>query len=557
MHDPTDAPLERIISMLAEFSQGNFRVREQSIGDEDPLNAVIAGLNRLGADLETYRNELLLQRTFVSNVLSNIDEVIYVRDIDLNDPFSNYYSFVSGRSLEIIGLSSEALHENPSCWSAAIHPEDASRTAEMFNRVLVGQESVVTYRMYHRGKGEYRWIEDRISVKLNVQGHVKHIYGSARDVTEQHGTILELEKTSQLVTRLITSSDQVFYIVSLDQADPFKNSFTYLSSHVQGIIGYSVEDVRNDPLTWINAVHPDDIETVKATMRDMFKSKSPGTRVYRMRHKLSGEYVWLEDYVVPIMDEKGWIIEFYASARDITARRTAELEREKLIEELSRKNDELMQFSHIVSHNLRAPVASLLGLAQILNDDPKSEELVQTTQYVLQSAQAMDGILRDLNTVLSVRSTLDEKMETFLLSDVLHSVCVNLKSEIDESGTILNIIIEDSADELKSIKSYMQSVLFNLIANAIKYRSPARTALVNIGVNKLGNRTLISIQDNGLGIDLDLHRDRIFVLYGRLHHDRVGKGLGLYMTKTQVEALNGSIDVQSQKGTGSIFTITI
>lgn len=549
--------LDGIILMLKEFRRGNFRLREEITEDEDPLNSVVSGLNMLGEEMHNYRNENDSQRTFLRDILGSIDEVIYVRDVDPDRPVASAYSFLNGRSLEIIGLSALELREAPQKWSEAVHAEDKAMTIESFKKVLSGQDTVVTYRMYHQGKQHYRWIEDRLSVKVDAYGKVTHIYGAARDVTEQQETTLALEKTSQLVTRLITSSDQVFYIVSLDQLDPFKNTFTYLSPHVQDIIGFSVEDVRNDPLTWLNAIHPDDVSVVKTITRDMFKSKNPGTRVYRMKHKVTGEYVWLEDYLVPILDEKGWIREFYASARDITARRKAEIERERLILELSKRHDELMQFSHIVSHNLRSPVANILGLAQFLNEDVPSSELADTTGYILQAAKSMDELLRDLNTVLSVRSTLEEKMQTFLISDIVSLVCINLKNEIDESGTMISVAIDDQADQLTSIKSYIQSALFNLISNAIKYRSPDRSPVIVITGYKNEGHTVISVEDNGLGMDLDTHKDRIFMLYGRLHYDREGKGMGLYMTKTQIESLKGTIEVMSEIGRGTTFTITM
>ena len=537
--------------MLSAFSKGDFSVREEVTREKDPLDPIVAGLNALGSDLDSY------QRAFLNNILSNIDEVIYVRDIDINDPMASPYSFISGRAEEILGLSRQDLAERPQRWSESVHPQDSAMTVKLFKELLQSKQIVITYRMYHQGMQQYRWIEDRISAKANPNGQVMHIYGSARDITEQEETRLQLEKTSQLVTRLITSSDQVFYIVTLDYLDPLKNTFTYLSPHVEGVIGYSVDDVRNDPLTWLNAIHPEDVSSVKSATRDMFKSKNPGTRVYRMKHKLTGEYVWLEDYIVPILDEEGWIREFYASARDITARRTAELERENLIVQLRGRHDELMQFNHIVSHNLRSPVASILGLAQFLDEKLPPNEVAETTGFILQAALSMDELLRDLNTVLSLRSTMSEKMQVFLLSDVVASTCLNLKEEIAQSSTSITIDIDDNADQLFSIKSYVHSVFFNLLSNAIKYRSPDRDPVINIKVIRNQEDVVISIQDNGAGIDLKLHKERIFALYGRLHVDHEGKGLGLYMTKTQIETLNGTIDVSSQVGYGTTFTIIL
>jgi PAS domain S-box-containing protein len=557
MDSTTDLRLDSIIFMLAEFSRGNFRIREEVTEAEDPLNTVVAGLNMLGEELDNYKTEITRQRMFLQNILSSIDEVIYVRDVNHDNPTESRYTFVSGRAREIIGLNSEDLEQEPDRWIKAIHPEDKARSLEMIRKVFHGREIVFTYRTYHYVKQQYRWIEDRVSPKMNAEGQVTHIYGSARDVTEQHETTLELREASQLVTRLITSSDQVFYIISIDQGTPYKNTFTYLSAQVEKVIGYTIEDVRNDPFAWINAIHPDDLENVKATTKEMFTFKKPVTRVYRMKHRRTGAYVWLEDYVVPILDDQGWIREFYASARDITGRKNAEIEREKLIMELSRRHDELVQFNHIVSHNLRAPVASILGLAHFLQDAARPEELLQTTGYILQAALAMDTVLHDLNTILSARSTLNEKMEVFSLADIVDSVCINLKNEIIASGTTIDTYVDPAADQITSIKSYIHSAVFNLVSNAIKYRSPYRLPAITISASEKDGCIVISVADNGVGIDLQRHGHRLFELYGRLRNDQEGKGLGLYMTKAQIGSLNGNLEVESEEGKGTTFTITL
>lgn len=553
----TTSRLDRIIFMLTEFCQGNFLIREDITEEEDPMNTVVAGLNMLGEELENYKKESNYQRELLQNILSSIDEVIYVRDINSKDLATSPYTFVSGRSREIIGLSAYELEQQPDKWIRAIHPEDKHRSIEMMKKMLNGQDIVFTYRSYHYVRQQYRWIEDRVSPKMNAEGRVTHIYGSARDVTDQQEITLELKETSQLVTRLITSSDQVFYIIALDPENPYKNTFTYLSAQVEKVIGYTIEDTRNDPFVWLNSIHPEDLTRMKAVTKEMFSSKKPVTRIYRMKHQRTGEYIWLEDYVVPILDEEGWIREFYASARDITARKKAEMEREKLIMELSRKHDELMQFNHIVSHNLRSPVATILGLAQFLNVELPPEELHETTGYILQAAYAMDALLHDLNTILSARSTLNEKMTVFSLSDIIALLRTTLKTEIEESSATIQVQIEKEANKLTSIKSYIQSAMFNLLSNAIKYRSPHRLPIIEIKVAKKNDHTVISVTDNGIGIDLQTHGHRLFGLYSRLNTDREGKGLGLYMTKTQIESLNGSLDVESEEGKGTTFTITL
>lgn len=185
------------------------------------------------------------------------------------------------------------------------------------------------------------------------------------------------------------------------------------------------------------------------------------------------------------------------------------------------------------------------------------EELHETTGYILQAAYAMDALLHDLNTILSARSTLNEKMTVFSLSDIIALLRTTLKTEIEESSATIQVQIEKEANKLTSIKSYIQSAMFNLLSNAIKYRSPHRLPIIEIKVAKKNDHTVISVTDNGIGIDLQTHGHRLFGLYSRLNTDREGKGLGLYMTKTQIESLNGSLDVESEEGKGTTFTITL
>lgn len=178
MNLSTDSLLDRTILMLAEFSRGNFHIREEVTDDENPLNAVIAGLNMLGGELENFKREITYQRTFLQNILSSIDEVIYVRAIDIDNPKSSPFTFISGRSAEIIGLNAEELEREPENWSNAVHRYDVKLIVDTFRKVLNGQEVVATYRIYHPVQQKYRWIEDRISPKMNQEGKVTHIYGS-------------------------------------------------------------------------------------------------------------------------------------------------------------------------------------------------------------------------------------------------------------------------------------------------------------------------------------------------------------------------------------------
>src|SRR5690606_1995877 len=211
--------------------------------------------------------------------------------------------------------------------------------------------------------------------------------------------------------------------------------------------------------------------------------------------------------------------------RNINDRKLAEIEREKLITELNNRYNELMQFNYIVSHNLRAPVSHILGLAQLLNTDMSEEEKKMTEGYILEAAGSLDELMHDLNTILSTRSTLNEKRETFFLQEVIDSTCKGLTEQISNTAAKIDINIAPGAEEITTIKSYLQSAVFNLVGNAIKYRSEDKPPVIRISAAKKKDHTVIVIEDNGIGIDLATNGERVFGLYSRFNTTYEGKGL--------------------------------
>lgn len=554
----TEKYLEEIVNLIIAFGNGNFDARGEVSESDDPFNAVLSGLNMLGEELTHYKEELQKQTTLQHHIINSIDEVIYAREINPANPDIIAFSFISGSCREITGYSENELRHDATLWTQALHPEDRLATQQRLALILeAGQTDLLTYRFYNKTKNEYRWLEDRITPVKSEDGSTRQIFGSVRDITEQMNVTLQLKEKNELVSRIITSSDQFFYIVSIDPENTFINDFKYLSWQIEEIQGSTLDKIKSSPLGWMNAIHPDDLERVKEVNQVMFSTQKPALRVYRVKNVQTGNYIWLEDYVYPVADENGRVIELYGSVRNIDDRKKTEIEKENLLKELNNKYNELMQFNYIVSHNLRAPVAHILGLAQLLQTNQSEEERTDTQNFIAEAAQSMDTLLYDLNTILSARSALNEKKEVFSLKNIIRDVQNNLRAEIDKSDTTIKVEIAPEAATINSVKSYLQSSVFNLVANGIKYRSSERRPVIEITATKRDSMTVISIKDNGLGMDMELYGDRIFGLYNKFHTEHEGKGLGLYMTKTQIESLGGTVSVNSRLGKGTEFTITL
>lgn len=228
-------------------------------------------------------------------------------------------------------------------------------------------------------------------------------------------------------------------------------------------------------------------------------------------------------------------------------------------EELIRHNNELRQFSYTISHNLRGPIARLLGLTNLMNMNEKTREDQETmtvVNYIKTSALELDNVIRDLNSIIDTTSSIYQKKQR-----------IEFDQEWGEIKRLLHISPEMEADTFKvdfsaaphiySVKAMVNSIIYNLISNAVKYQSSDRRLLVSLTTYHEGANLIISVKDNGLGIDLRLFRKDLFKMYKRFHDHQEGKGLGLYLVNSQAIFLNGFVEVFSQPDDGAHFKVHI
>jgi ligand-binding sensor domain-containing protein/signal transduction histidine kinase len=232
---------------------------------------------------------------------------------------------------------------------------------------------------------------------------------------------------------------------------------------------------------------------------------------------------------------------------------TLEVQVEERTRELVEYNQQLEQFAFISAHNLRAPVARILGLGHVLElNKSDSSDLKMIIDKIVLTTQELDRVVKDLSTVLEMRRNSSSVIVPVNLEEELRLIKVNIEKEIRETNTVF---IEDLSKgaRLWTVKPYLDSILLNLICNAIKYRHPEKTPVITIRSEIKDNYFVLSIKDNGLGMDMSLCRDKIFTLYRRFHHHIEGKGMGLYLVKTQMIAMGGKVDVQSKVNEGTTF----
>jgi signal transduction histidine kinase len=242
-------------------------------------------------------------------------------------------------------------------------------------------------------------------------------------------------------------------------------------------------------------------------------------------------------------------------AMDITEQKQAEKERSRMIADMMQRNNDLEQFSYIISHNLRSPIANIMGLAELITlPNLSKEDEKEIMEGVLSSVKRLDDITIDLNYILQVRQGINEQKELVRFSSLMSNIKNSIANIIRIEGVTINCEFQ-AINELFTVKSYLHSIFFNLISNSIKYRRADVNPEINIRSEKEDGYVYIVISDNGMGIDLQNRGKEVFRLYKRFHFHVEGKGIGLYMVKTQVESLGGKISVKSEVNKGTEFRL--
>ncbi|WP_417619955.1 sensor histidine kinase [Oceanihabitans sediminis] len=320
-----------------------------------------------------------------------------------------------------------------------------------------------------------------------------------------------------------------------------------------------IEEVEDDKVTynWHEKIHPEDVNKVTEKVVQHFNGE---TQTYTSEHRIlskDGSYKWVKDTgKVVERDKDGNHIRVIGTLIDINEQKKQEanIESKQLI--IENQNEKLKNFSLMVIHNLKLHTAnfdSLLDFYDDAKDELEKDELIAILKTVNKS---LTKTITSLRGIVTVSTSKNDNIE-----------CIHLKSFIDNAIGLLTIKIKktnsiihnevDSEIFLDFNADYMGSIIQNLLSNAIKYKHPSRSPIIHIESKVTEEHIILTFKDNGLGIDLDKFGNEIFELYRTFHQNEDAEGVGLYLTKNQIEAFNGSIEVDSTVNVGSTFTIKL
>ncbi len=261
----------------------------------------------------------------------------------------------------------------------------------------------------------------------------------------------------------------------------------------------------------------------------------------------------LANYFPDIVD--GEVKGFFVHVADITHIKLLEKELFQSHVTIKDQNKRLLNFSNIVSHNLKSYAHNLKSMLNLFINARTEEEKDVTLNYLKSISTGFSTTVVNLTQIVEeVQNQSELKLEEVNLSRLAEQIKSAMKAEIRESNAIIqNNIAADLTHFGNS--AYMESIFLNLISNAIKYRHPSRDPIIEISALAKDNKIRLSVKDNGIGLDLSKHKDDLFGLHKTFHGNADAKGIGLFITKLQVEAMNGSIEIESHENIGTTFSV--
>lgn len=325
------------------------------------------------------------------------------------------------------------------------------------------------------------------------------------------------------------------------------------------MVGYSPDELRG--MTWVDLTHPDDLAADVEQFQRVISGEQDNYVLEKRYIRKDGQTVWAEVAVQAFRLDDGRIDFFIAFTYDVTRRmdiRSALQEQldvtRKLVDRLEFQNRLLHDFAHITSHNLRSPIGNLRGLIELFKrESDESERDFLFTQIDTVCNSLMETISILTNT-LQIREGIDMQRERVRFDDVLQRVQKNIVADLRDANATVDADFSD-CPTIRYPETYVESIIMNLLTNAVKYRSPNRQPNIVIRTLRDDDGAVMTFSDNGLGINMQRHGHKLFGLNKTFHRHPDARGIGLFLTRSMVEAMGGTITASSEEDIGTTFTI--
>ncbi|MDI5887218.1 PAS domain-containing sensor histidine kinase [Flavobacterium yafengii] len=393
-----------------------------------------------------------------------------------------------------------------------------------------------------------RWLKVSSKPELYPDGNIA-FYGRISDVTDLKEQEIKLKISEERFKFALEASTAGVWDWDLT------TNKVFYSSQSMKILEQESLDIFDNPERWDEIVHPDDLEKYYSEIHDHFDNKTPFYENYHRVLTSSGKYKWILDRGKVIeRNEDGKPLRVIGTHTDISSQKEKELELVRTMELYSQQNSRLLNFSHIVSHNLNTQAGNIKSLLDIIDADEDLESNKEMLAHLRTVSNDLNETIANLTQLVLIQSNSNIPIKSLDLNLYLNKtldLIKNLKNY--NQVAIINEIPEGVFVDFNP--AYLESILLNFTTNAIKYSNPNKPVEIKYFFALENGKKTLSISDNGLGIDLKKYGDSLFGMYKTFHKHEEARGLGLHITKNQIESMKGTVSVESEVGVGTTFKI--
>lgn len=405
---------------------------------------------------------------------------------------------------------------------------------------------IYEYEVQLPEKGK-RWIK----VHANPESHRDEgviFYGRMSDITTQKVQELHLKNNEERVKYALEAASEGIWDYDIE------NNIIYFSAQSMKIIGKEEIETVWTMEEWKKRIFKEDLKGHAKATDDYFKGKTPRFEyIYRVKND-GNNYRWVMSRGRFVDVENGKSHKrAIGTIKDITELKEKEIELARTITIIGEQNNRLSNFAHIVSHNLRSHAGNLKMLLDLFKSAPEAErdEMLEHLEGISDGLSITIGHLKEL---VAIQTEVKNVKEDLNLRHYLKNILTILHNEIIKHGVTIEINIPLDVT-VNYNAAYLESVLLNFTTNAIKYSSSERKPVISYDYAIEKGKKVLYISDNGLGLDLKKHKNALFGMYKTFHKNKNSRGIGLFITKNQVEAMGGKIEVASELNKGTVFKL--
>ena len=434
----------------------------------------------------------------------------------------------------------------------------------VYNRIVESDRFLFFDSLLHAKRSLSRW-ECEFRVVLPKRG-LRWLKMSAKpelyddDNIGFYGRVVDVTDLKEQEIKLKISEERFKFALEASTAGVWDwnlaSNTVFYSSQSMKILEQDSLDIFDNPERWDEIVHRDDLEKYYADIHEHFENKTP---FYENCHRVltsSGKYKWILDRGKVIeRDANGKPLRVLGTHTDISAQKEKELELVKTMELYSQQNSRLLNFSHIVSHNLNTQAGNIKTILDFIESDDEEDIMDEMLDSLRTVSNDLNETIANLTQLVQIESNANIPILSLNLSQYLTKT-LDLIKHLKNYNEV-SIINEIDAEACVDFNpAYLESVFLNFTTNAIKYADKNRAIEIKYTYALEGGKKTLSISDNGLGIDLEKYGSYLFGMYKTFHKHEESRGLGLHLTRNQIESMNGTVSVTSEVGVGTTFKIT-